>query len=97
MYFANEKMSLEEKVGEERMYMCCTVGDAGMDWGQAGERRKQLAPLCYIWFVRRWLVCERNTLFGGSAHECETQICTHTCRAKTAHESSLGSQFITAK
>uniref|UniRef100_A0A8C7YVZ7 Voltage-dependent L-type calcium channel subunit beta-3 n=1 Tax=Oryzias sinensis TaxID=183150 RepID=A0A8C7YVZ7_9TELE len=65
-----------------------------MDWGQAGERRKQLAPLCYIWFVRRWLVCERNTLFGGSAHECETQICTHTCRTKTTHESSLGSHSV---
>lgn len=29
--------------------MCCTVGDDGMDWGQAEEKRKQLPPLCYIW------------------------------------------------
>lgn len=28
------------------MYMCRTVGDDGMDWGQAGEKRKR--PLCYI-------------------------------------------------
>lgn len=42
--------------------MCCTVGDDGMDWGQAGEKRKQLRPLCYIWSTGIRLVWESRAL-----------------------------------
>lgn len=50
------------------MYICCTVGDDGLDWGQAGEKRKLLPPLCYIWPLRRWLVWESNALFCRCTH-----------------------------
>lgn len=43
VYFANEETSWENKQ-RTRMYTSCTVGVDGMDWGQAGEKRKQLPP-----------------------------------------------------
>lgn len=46
--------------------MCCTVGDDGMDWGQAGEKRKQLRPLCYIWSTGIRLVWESRALCCGN-------------------------------
>uniref|UniRef100_A0A669BK69 Voltage-dependent L-type calcium channel subunit beta-3 n=1 Tax=Oreochromis niloticus TaxID=8128 RepID=A0A669BK69_ORENI len=39
-----------------------------MDWGQAGEKRKLLPPLCYIWPLRRWLVWESNALCCRCTH-----------------------------
>lgn len=61
IYFANEETSWENKQ-RIMMYMCCTVGVEGMDWGQAGEKRKQLLLLCYIWSRRTWLVWESRAL-----------------------------------
>lgn len=43
IYFANEETSWENKQ-RITMYMCRTVGVDGMDWGQAGEKRKRLPP-----------------------------------------------------
>lgn len=38
--------------------MCCTVGDDGMDRGQAGEKRKRLPPFVLYLSLRTWLVWE---------------------------------------
>lgn len=50
--------------------LCCTVGDEAMDRGQAGEERKQLPSLCYIWSSRGWLVWEREPHNVLKIHEC---------------------------
>lgn len=53
--------------------MCCTVGDDGMDWGQAEGKSKQLPP-----FVL-YLVSEN--MAGVGERRIVLWICVRFCRA----------------
>lgn len=64
IYFANEEMSLENKHGEQRMYICAALWGM-MGWiGAKQERRGSSCLLCAIFGLPEdgWLVWESSTL-----------------------------------
>lgn len=52
--------------------MCCTVGDDGMDWGQAEGKSKQLPP-----FV---LYLVSQNMAGVGEQRIVLWICARSCR-----------------
>lgn len=72
--------------------MCCTVGDDGMDWGQAGEKRKQL-PLCAIFGLPEDGWCGRASHCAVDTHICSNEyrhIFACTPAQKQAAEQKTG-------
>lgn len=58
--------------------MCCTVGDDGMDWGQAEGKSKQLPP-----FVL-YLVSEN--MAGVGEQRIVLWICVRSCRTASVRQ-----------
>lgn len=63
------------------MYTSCTVGVDGMDWGQAGEKRKQLPP-----FV---LYLVSGNMAGVGERSIVLQIRVSSCRRALVKEEKL--------